>query len=133
MTTQRDSRFLRRLLLTDALISGASGLLMFFGASALETVLAVPAGLFRWAGISLIPFTAALLVLARNEPLPRSGVWAVIGANAAWVIASVLLLVSGEIAPNWLGSAFILVQAVAVAVLAEMQYVGLRRAHATAQ
>lgn len=132
MTTQRDSRFLRRLLLTDALISGASGLLMFLGASALETVLAVPASLFRWAGISLIPFTAALLVLARNEPLPRRGVWAVIAANAAWVIASVLLLVSGEIAPNWLGSAFILVQAVAVAVLAEMQYVGLRRA-ATAQ
>lgn len=57
---------------------------------------------------------------------------AVIALNAAWVGASVLLLLLPAWSPTGLGYAFILVQAGAVAVLAEMQYVGLRGSSALA-
>jgi hypothetical protein len=55
-----------------------------------------------------------------------------VSVNAAWVVASVALLVSGSVSPNALGVTFVLVQAVAVAALADVQYFGLRRATARA-
>ena len=48
------------------------------------------------------------------------------------VAASVLVLVSRTIEPNSLGIAFVVVQAVAVGVLAELEWVGLRRSAALA-
>jgi hypothetical protein len=56
-----------------------------------------------------------------------AGVWVVILANVGWVIGSLLLLVAGGLAPNALGAAFVLVQAIAVAVLAELEVIGLNR------
>jgi hypothetical protein len=50
----------------------------------------------------------------------------VIALNVAWVIASGVLLLSGQIHPNTLGYGFVIAQAIAVAAFAEMQYVGLR-------
>ncbi|MPY87574.1 MAG: hypothetical protein GEU99_06615 [Luteitalea sp.] len=132
MSFPATSSFLRRALVADAGISGAAGLLMLFGADVLEGGLAVPAEILRYAGFSLLPFAALLVYLTRRERLPRGVVQAVIGLNALWVVGSVLLLLSGWIAPNGLGYAFILVQAVAVAGFTEMQYVALRRVAATA-
>jgi hypothetical protein len=65
--------------------------------------------------------------MSRRESLSLGSVWFVIALNTAWVAASVLLLVSGLIDPTALGSAFIVVQAIVVAVFVELQYVGLRR------
>jgi hypothetical protein len=118
-------------LVADATISGITGLMMVAGAGGLEGKLGVPAELLRYAGLSLLPFAALVFGLSRRDSLPRPGVWAVIALNAAWVVASVWLPFSGWISPNALGSAFILAQAFAVAVFAEMQYVGLRRSFAT--
>jgi hypothetical protein len=56
-----------------------------------------------------------------------SGARAVIAANIAWVGASALVLLTGWIDPNGLGVAFVVLQAVVVAGLAELQYAGLRR------
>lgn len=127
-----NSMFLRRALIADAVISGATGLLMLLGAGLLSSMLNVPAELLRYAGASLIPFVAFLAFVATRESLPRTSVWTVIALNVAWVAASVALLFVDRLDPNRLGVAFILVQAVAVAVFAEMQYVGLRRAAAAA-
>jgi hypothetical protein len=124
------SLFLRRALVADAAISGATGLLMIAAAGVLEGLLNVPASLLRYAGISLVPFVAYLIYLTRRTDLTRGSIWFVIAANAAWVIGSVLLLLSDQIQPNALGYAFVIVQAIAVAGFAEMQYVGLRRATA---
>ena len=52
--------------------------------------------------------------------------------NSAWVAGSLALLVSGAVSPTMLGYAFVLVQAVAVGVLAELQWIGLRREARTA-
>jgi hypothetical protein len=56
----------------------------------------------------------------------------VIIANALWAIDSILILLIGWVEPNVLGYAFIIAQALIVAVFAEAQYVGLRKSVATA-
>jgi hypothetical protein len=128
MQTLGTTSFLRRILLLDAAISGAAGLVMGIGAGALEGWLGVPATLLRYAGWSLLPFAWLLVTLARRDALPRGAVVAVIVANAAWVVASVVVLIVGGFRPNVMGYVFVLGQAVAVAVLAEMEAMGLRSA-----
>jgi len=127
MSSTGYSPFLRRALLVDAAISAATGLAMILGAGVLHGLLGLPVALLRYAGLSLIPFVALVFHLSRRDSLSRAGVWTVIGLNAVWVAGSVLLLLSGRFEPNALGFAFVLGQAAAVAVFAEMQYVGLRK------
>jgi hypothetical protein len=55
-------------------------------------------------------------------------VWAIIALNAVWVVDSLLIFVTGWLAPTGLGVAFIIAQAIFVGVLAELEYFGLRRA-----
>ncbi|MCY1343018.1 hypothetical protein D9M68_313770 [compost metagenome] len=127
MTTVQPSLLLRRVLLADGLVSGATGLLMLLAADWLGAFLELPRGLLFGAGLSLLPFAAALFWLARRETLSRPLVWAVIAINAVWVLDSLLLLVSGWVAPNLLGHAFVIAQAVAVLAFAELQWFGLKR------
>jgi hypothetical protein len=127
MNTQSVS-FVRRLLLTDALVSGATGAMMAGAAPILEPWLGLPASLLRFAGIALLPFAALVGWLAVQTSPARAGVQAIIATNFAWVAASILLLLVGGVNPTALGIAFVLFQAVVVGVLGELQYVGLRRA-----
>jgi hypothetical protein len=120
--------FLRRVLLADGVISGTTGLALAVAAGALEPVLGLPAALLRYAGVSLLPFAAFVIWLGTRDTISRSMVQVVIALNAAWVAASAGLLLSGQVAPSAMGYVFVIGQAVAVAVLAETQYVGLRRA-----
>ena len=124
------SPFLRRALLLDAAISGATGVLLILDAGLLQRVLGLPSTLLHYAGLALIPFAALLVHLARRERLSSSSVRAVIAGNAAWVVASLAVLLAGWIEPNRLGTAFVVAQALAVAVLAEIEYAGLRRSAA---
>jgi hypothetical protein len=126
------SPFLRRVLTIDAVTSGASGILMMLDAGRIEEQLGVPAGLLREAGLSLIPFAVLVLYVARRQAVPRGGVLAVIGLNALWVAASVAVLFMGGFEPSRWGMLVILGQAAAVAVIAELEYVGLRRVSAPA-
>ena len=99
---------------------------MLAAAAPLAGLLGLPEPLLRSAGFSLLPFAVLVLYLAKRDVLPRGGVWTIIALNAGWVIASVALLFL--VAPSTIGYAFVIAQAVAVAALAEMQYMGLRRA-----
>jgi hypothetical protein len=121
------SSFLRRALLADAAISGATGALMVAGAGLVDDLLGLHAMLLRYAGLSLFPFAAVVFWLAARETPPHAGVVAVIAANVLWAAGSILLLFTGWIAPTTLGVAFIVAQALVVAVFAELQVVGLRR------
>jgi len=119
--------FLRKALLADALVSGATGVLMALAAGVLEPILQVPASLLRIAGLALLPYAAFVAMLGRGERLSRGAVWAVIAGNVIWAVDCVALLFTGWIDPNVLGVAFILIQALVVAAFAELQVVGLRR------
>ena len=122
--------FLRRALLLDAGASGATALLVIAGAGLLEGLLGLPAALLRGAGIILIPYVAFVAYAATRDTISRSAVWAIVVANGLWAIASGLLLASGWVAPTGLGYAFVIGQAAVVALLGELQYIGLRRPEA---
>lgn len=124
--------FLRMALLLDAVASGATALLVLVATGFLADLLALPAALLRGAGLILIPYVAFVAYLGLREQAPRPAVWMVIIANALWAAASLLLLVSGWLAPTMLGYAFVIAQALVVAVFGELQYVALRRQAAVA-
>ena len=116
---------LRRLLLADAVASGATGLLVL--TAPLSGLLGLPSGLLRGAGLILLPYAAlvAWLALRRAEP-PRWAAWSVVGVNAVWAADSLLLLLSGWVAPTALGLAFVLAQALVVAGFAVLQAMALQ-------
>jgi CHASE2 domain-containing sensor protein len=122
------SALLRQALLLDAVASGAAGLLMLLAGPTLAGLLALPEPLLRYAGLICLLWAAFVSWLWRKPQLSRAIVLAVIALNALWVVDSVLLLVSGWVQPNALGSAFVLVMAAAVGGLAAVQALGLRRA-----
>lgn len=127
MSNDQSSTFLRRALLLDAAASGATALLAIAAAGLLEGLLGLPAALLRWAGLVLLPYVAFVVYAGTREDVSRSAVWAVIAANALWAVASALLLMSGWVAPTALGYAFVIGQALVVALLGELEYMGLRR------
>jgi hypothetical protein len=120
--------FLRNIFAADAAISGAAAILMIVGAPYLSPLLGLPSVLLFWAGVVLIPFVALLLGTLRRRSVPRLIMIDIIAVNALWVAASFGLLFSGLVSPTALGIAFVTAQALAVAVLAELQFVGMRRA-----
>jgi hypothetical protein len=63
--------------------------------------------------------------------VPRALIVLVIAGNAAWTIGSIALLLSGAVTPNLLGEAVVAAQAMATGLLAELQYIGLRRSLGT--
>ena len=127
MSQFQSSPFLRKALLLDAAATGATALLLVAGAGMLEALLGLPVALLREAGLMLIPFVAFVPWVATREQVSRGPVWAIIAANALWVIASLGLLMSGWVAPTALGYTFVIAQAAVVALFAELQYAGLRR------
>jgi hypothetical protein len=121
------SLFLRRALHADALVSGAMALLLTFGGGALAPLFDLPEALLRETGLFLIVYAAAVGWLGSRIALARMLVWIVIAGNAAWTLGSVGLLMSDAVRPNLPGEAFVVLQAIAVGVFAELQYIGLRR------
>ncbi|WP_150576446.1 hypothetical protein [Pandoraea aquatica] len=118
---------LARVMLADALVSGAVGLLQVLAAAPLAGLLDLPAIGLRITGLVLLVYGAALVWLVRRTVLPAGAAWAVIAINVIWALDCALLLASDWIAPNGLGVAFIGVQIVTVLSFAELTFIGLRR------
>jgi hypothetical protein len=121
------SQFLRRALLADAIFSGIAAVLLTLDATALAPLLELPEVLLRETGLFLIAYTALVGWLAARASVSKALVVLVIAGNAAWTIGSIALLFSGTVTPNLLGEAFVVAQAIATGVFAELQYIGLRR------
>ncbi|MGE4248115.1 MAG: hypothetical protein AB7F09_01915 [Parvibaculaceae bacterium] len=120
-------QFLRYVLIADAVASGATGALMILGSSLLAGMLALPGGLLFEAGLILVPYVLLVAIVASRPIVPVKAVWFIIACNALWTVGSLAVLVSGLVAPNALGYAFVIAQAAAVALLGELQYMALRR------
>ena len=118
--------FLRRVLYIDAATCVATGALLSLDSSPLAPMLGLPAELLFYAGLSLFPIAAFMLWVAMRRDIPRPGVWLVILGNAGWVVGSIALLFAYY--TTVLGLAFVIAQAVVVALLAELEHTGLRRA-----
>jgi hypothetical protein len=127
MQSIKSSALLRRVLLTDAACSAGMGVALLTLAPTLAGLFNLPAGLVSEAGAVLLPFAAFVGYLATREQPARIGVWAVIALNIVWTVDSILLLFADWVEPNALGYAFIIGQAAAVGLFAELEYMGLRK------
>ena len=79
-------------------------------------------------GAFLIAYAALVLRLATRPAMPRAAVVAVIAANVLWAVDSLIALALDWFTPTTAGQVLIAVQAVLVAGLAALQYVGLKQA-----
>lgn len=124
-TTDR-ARLLRLVLRVDAAASGALGLAGLAAAPLLSGLLGPPVPVLVGTGAFLAVFAGGLLVLASRPEIPRPAALTVVVGNAAWVLGSVAAVLGWE-ALTGLGVAVVLAQAAAVAVFADLQWLGLRR------
>ena len=120
------STLLRAALLGDAAASGGMGLLLTAAAHPMTSLLALPEPLLRGASLVLLPYAGLVAWLGFQPRLPRWTVRGVVGSNLLWALDSMLLAL-GLATPNGLGTAFVLLQAVAVLGFALLQWAGLRR------
>jgi hypothetical protein len=123
----KEIHFLETVLRLDALTCFGSGVASIALGPMLSGTLGLSPGLLSGSGIALLAVGAFILFAAAKTPGLRWPVWAVVLGNAGWVLASVLLLVSGVEQPTSFGTAYVIAQAVVVAILAELEYVGLRK------
>jgi hypothetical protein len=122
------TKFLRNVLCVDILFSTGGALLMAVGAPFLSPLLNLPSVLLVGAGLLLVPWVLGLVLVVRRERVPKAVLIDIAGINIVWCAACFGLLVSGGIAPNGLGVAFVVAQALAVAMLGVLQVLGLRDA-----
>jgi hypothetical protein len=118
---------LRLALLADAAASGIMGVLLAAAADPLAAWFGLPLALLREVGLLLIPYAGLLIYLASRQTTTRLTAQLIIAGNVLWVIGSVALLISSLVAPTTLGTAFVIAQALIVAILAELQLLGLKR------
>ncbi|MEQ9813751.1 MAG: hypothetical protein RLO50_13305 [Azospirillaceae bacterium] len=123
------SRFtLRTILTTDAVTALAMGLLLTVLPETLAALTALPASLLFYSGLVLLPLGVLMFAIGRFGHGHAGAVWLVILGNEAWVVASFALLLTGWVAPNALGVAFVVAQALVVALFAALEYASLRAA-----
>ena len=124
--------FLKRVLMLDAASCLGMGALLAIGAGALSPVFGLEASLLFGAGAALIPSGLFILWVATRAPIRPLFVYLIVAGNFVWVLES-LLLVRGAAGITGLGTAFVVAQAAAVAGLALLEWIGVRRARQTAK
>jgi hypothetical protein len=123
---------LRRVLAFDALTCAAMGLLLLLATAPLVALLGLPHMLLVEAGAILLAFALFILWAMRSLAHTLWPLGAVIAGNLLWVLASFALLAGPWLQPTALGIAFVSVQALAVAGLAGVEWLGLARQRAAA-
>ena len=129
MTVFASPRYLPTVLWLDAASCAATGALHLLAGPALASLFGLPPGLLAATGWVLLAVAAYAAWCARS--LRRPAVWLLVAGNLAWVVGCVELLLTGA-AATAAGVAWLVVQAVAVAALAELEFIGLRRARPAA-
>ena len=123
-----EDSLLRLALKGDAAITALNAVAYLAAFALLDGWLGVPAALLIGAGAFLLAFAAFVGRLSTQREMARAAVAGVIAVNALWVIDSAIVLAVDAFSPTLAGQLVIAVQAVGVAGLATLQYLGLRRA-----
>jgi hypothetical protein len=105
---------------------------MIAGSGLLAAPFGLPSELLLWAGIACVPFVALIAFVLRGGTAPAGVIITVIAINIAWVAASLFVAFGPMFMTTLVGKVFVVAQAATVAVFAELQIIGLRRARATA-
>lgn len=114
----------------DALVTGANALVYLVAAGPLADLFGGDAATWRGTGAFLLVYAAGVGLYARA---PRSAAlgWAIVAANALWVIVSLEVALTGALDLDPLGRAWTVSQAAVVAGFAVFQARVLRGTRAT--
>ena len=123
-------QFLRRVLWLDAATGVATGSLQLLLSGFLAALLGLPETLIVVSGWLMFGYAAGIVLITSRSWMPPAAVRLLVIANGLWVLGCLALLFGDIVTPTLSGKAFIAVQAVAVGLLAELQWIGLRRAPA---
>jgi len=77
--------------------------------------------------VALGVFVLGIAWIATRKAIPAGAVWLLIAANTLWVLGCLGLLASSLVAPTVFGVSFLITQAVTVGVLAELEWIGVRK------
>ena len=119
--------FLPRVMWADAASCAATGALQVFCTASLASLTGLPASLLMGTGAFLLAYAAAAAFMASRSTPPRMLIALVVVGNFGWALACVALMLSGMYALGAPGVVWVLAQVVCVVVLAELQWIGLRR------
>jgi len=129
---ETEMTLIRFALVADAAATAATGVLLAVGGSLLADLTGLPASATLPLGLFLIVYAAFVGWVGMQRETSRGATMLIVLINAAWVVGSVIVLLAGTWALTLLGVAFVIAQALAVAALAALQWVGLGRARALA-
>ena len=124
--------FLKRVLLLDAASCLGMAALLLPGATALAPLLGLDRSLLVGAGAALAPLGLLILWIATRRTLYVWLVGLVIVGNLLWTVESLFLLAVAA-GVTAIGVAFVSGQAAIVALLAMLEFAGIRRARAAAK
>ncbi|UYQ65513.1 hypothetical protein [Streptomyces peucetius] len=125
--TTEPRTMLRRFLAADAVVTGANGVAYAAASGPLGRLLGVDSTLLAGLGVFLVAYGLGVgLLTARPRP-PRAGVTLVVDANILWSLLSVAALVLW-LDPTAAGAVWTVLQALAVAGFAVLQWSALRAA-----
>ncbi|MGO9931234.1 MAG: hypothetical protein ACLPV8_05415 [Steroidobacteraceae bacterium] len=127
MSLANSPTFLRNVLWADALSCLACGLLQVISTATASERLGLPAALLADSGVFLLLCGAAVAFLAARNRTPGTLIRLLIAGNAAWAVACIALLLVGRLELTLLGKTYVVAQILAVTLLAELQYLGVRQ------
>jgi hypothetical protein len=119
---------LRVALKLDAAVTGANGLAYVALAGPLGDLFDVPPSFLRAIGAFLVVFAALVWIVGSESRIDLRAAAAVAAANAAWVVASVVMLIAGWHDPSTVGAVWTALQAAVVAGFAALQVAGCQQA-----
>ncbi len=111
----------------DAVVTGANGAAYLVAAGPLGDLLGIAPTLLRVLGAVFVAYAALLVLIATRRAIPLTVGLAIVAANAAWAIGSIVIAVAGWTSPTTVGSVWIAAQALVVAGFAELQAMALKR------
>lgn len=124
--------FLRNVLRVDAVLSGLTALALIADAEALAGWTGLPSAVMTVLGVALLPWTALLAWLAGRTVVASAAVGTVVALNFVWVLDCAMAAFGAFGSPLGLGVAMLAVQAVGTFVIAELEWVAMRRASRSA-
>ena len=125
------TQFLKRVLMLDAASCLAMGAALALGASALEPLTGLPQALLFGAGAALVPIGLFILWVGTRQAIHPLFVYLIVVGNLLWSLESLMVIgATGTITA--VGTAFVAVQAAAVAAMASLEWIGVRNARRAA-
>lgn len=121
------SALLRFALRADGIVSLTAGVLTCALLPALPAVFGASSAHLLAVGIFMAAYGLAVGALSRRVRMDQRLMGGIVIGNAGWVLASLCLPLSGWITPTAIGVLLIVGQALLVAMLSLLQFLGLRQ------